>query len=87
MDGDRMSVWAKLIWDGSLSVGETVTAPGYTLGPDSDPTDGWQQYPSIEAAEAALGVTDDPVAALQAQVQAQQETIDALLAALGGSDG
>ena len=82
-----MSVWAKLIWDGSLSVGETVTAPGYTLGPDSDPTDGWQQYPSIEAAEAALGVTDDPVAALQAQVQAQQETIDALLAALGGSDG
>jgi len=29
----------------------------------------------------------DPVEVLQAQVQAQQETIDALLAALGGSDG
>jgi hypothetical protein len=81
MDGDRMSVWAKLIWDGSLSVGETVTAPGYTLGPDSDPTDGWQQYPSIEAAEAALGVTDDPVAALQAQVA---ELTAALQALIGG---
>ena len=29
----------------------------------------------------------DPVEALQAQVQAQQATIDALLDALGGSDG
>lgn len=28
----------------------------------------------------------DPVEALQAQVQAQQETIDALLAALGGGN-
>jgi len=87
-----MSVWAKLIWDGSLSVGETVTAPGYTLGPDSDPTDGWQQYPSIEAAEAALGVTDDPVAerlatliAALGDAQSLEEIRDAAAAAGGGN--
>ena len=79
-----MSVWAKVLHDGSLSIGATVTAPGFTLTAGSVPQDGWVEYANETAARVALGVSDDPVDALQAQLAAQQALIDELLAALGG---
>lgn len=77
-----MSVWAKVLHDGSLSIGATVTAPGFTLTAGSVPQDGWVEYADETAARVALGVSDDPVDALQAQVA----TLTAALEALTGGE-
>jgi hypothetical protein len=77
-----MSVWAKVLHDGSLSIGATVTAPGFTLTAGSVPQDGWVEYADETAALAAFGVTDDPVGVLQGQVA----QLSAQLAALLGED-
>ena len=77
-----MSVWAKRLHDGTVSIGATITAPSYTLTAGSQPVDGWVEYADEAAALAAFGVTDDPVGVLQGQVA----QLSAQLAALLGED-
>ena len=71
-----------------LLTGPTVLLPDGTYLTEANhteytyPVQDWWWFDNDVAAYTAL--LPDMVPALQAQVQAQQETIDALLAALGG---
>lgn len=74
-----------------LLTGPTVLLPDGTYLTEANhteytyPVQDWWWFDNDVAAYTAL--LPDMVPALQAQVQAQQATIDALLDALGGSDG
>ena len=74
-----------------LLAGPTVQFPDGTILTENTkddftfPVQGWEWHPSDEAAYEAMAPEMLPV--LAQQVADQQATIDALLAALGGSDG
>lgn len=71
-------MWAKQLEDGTVSIGETITGPGWTLDADSlDGVDGWQRYDTLQAAWSAL-LPDYSIDTMRQDIATVTEAVAAL---------
>jgi len=66
-----MTVWAKRLDDGTISIGTAVTTSDWTLTEGSEPRDGWTEHVDTAAALTALTPPDSLTAAANALAGAQ----------------